>query len=194
MKNARLIGIVLCGGKSKRMGNDKALLNYHDQPQVYHLTNLMSDICEKVVVSANLPLSQHLSSDCYSIADAPEFANHGPLSGLLSVAQEFPGSNFLVVGCDYPFLQKKDLEQLTNHFKGIQSCGILNPETNEIEPLICLYSAADISALAVELKSGNDSLRRFLIKRDAMKVASSTSKAYLSVDTPYEYQKIISAS
>ena len=46
-------GLVLCGGKSTRMGTDKSMLQYHSKPQRYYVYDLLFPLCEKVFISCN---------------------------------------------------------------------------------------------------------------------------------------------
>lgn len=92
----QVIGIVMAGGKSTRMGQDKALLEIAGVTQLERCQQLLREAgCQQVYVSRN-------SADC--IADAlPE---RGPLGGLLSVLHtlEQASQRLLIVPIDMPLL------------------------------------------------------------------------------------------
>src|SRR4051812_24141580 len=94
------------------MGEDKSLLNYHGIPQRYYLYEVLLTLCEKVFLSCNSEQSKNISEDYNFITDAKEYENIGPMAALLSAFKKYPDVAFLVIGCDYPFINKADLEKL----------------------------------------------------------------------------------
>ncbi|WP_395344486.1 molybdenum cofactor guanylyltransferase [Ningiella sp. W23] len=104
MLNRKVIGVVLAGGRSSRMGRDKALLNLENQSMLERTVNTLkgSDV-DKVVISRNDGAPQHL---------ADILPGKGPLSGIHSMAHRFIRHNLLVVPVDLPFVKSADLQQL----------------------------------------------------------------------------------
>ena len=51
-KNA-LYGLIMCGGKSSRMGTDKSRIVYQQKEQQYHVYQMLQTFCEKVFISCN---------------------------------------------------------------------------------------------------------------------------------------------
>jgi molybdopterin-guanine dinucleotide biosynthesis protein A len=156
---------------------------------------MLEDVCDEIVFSANSNQVKKIASKHKIITDKSEYNGHGPISGLLSVAADFPNKKLLLIACDYPFLKKEDILYIIQNFTDQQiACGIINPETAEIEPLLCLYSPEAISKLKQEFAAGHDSLRRFLQSNDANAITSISNKAYLSIDTPDAFQRIVTSS
>ncbi len=185
-----IIGIVLCGGESTRMGKDKAFLTYHQKPQLYHVYDLLNTICDQTVLSVNLAQYNLISLGFPAVVDSEPYLNHGPLTGLLSVANKFPGKPLLLVGCDYPYLLSADLKLLADHFElNSQTCGLQNTQTGAIEPLLCIYSPDAVHQLNIELTNGYDSLRTFLTKSTANKVKATGLLSHISIDTPESFIK-----
>lgn len=123
---APLYGLVLAGGKSTRMGEDKAALDYHGRPQAAHALDLLATACAKVFLSCRADQ-----------AGLPAYAGHprihdahiglGPLGGILSALDAHPEAAFLVAACDLPFLDRaavaalaagRDPEALATAFEG----------------------------------------------------------------------------
>ena len=101
----RSIGIVLAGGKSTRMGRDKAMLHWNGQPLIEHqLAVLRAAGVDEVHVSGQRP-------DYDGIADARP--DHGPLGGLAGVATRLSDDgDLLVIPVDMPLLTPALLQRL----------------------------------------------------------------------------------
>lgn len=108
----QLIGVVLAGGQSQRMGVDKALLAFQGSTLLHHQVRLLQSVCEYVVVSG-----EYAGFEC--VPDATERC--GPLGGIYSVAKQFPDSALLVVPVDMPQVTEAHLRAL---IKTQQTCHI----------------------------------------------------------------------
>ena len=107
-----LMGLVLCGGESRRMGRDKGLLLHAGVPRaLYAGRKLMPWMAvyysirqaQVEAYAAVLP-AERLIPDALDIA--------GPLNGLLSLHGRFPGADILLAACDMLDLDKATLERL----------------------------------------------------------------------------------
>ena len=156
---AEIIGVVMAGGRSSRMGKDKKWIEYHDVPQWQHAGNMLSKCVQKVVISVN----DDLNTEFLTVSDEDAFKNHGPMSGLLSVAKAFPQKALLVFGVDYPSIEVSTLMDLVYTYQ-VRNCSVCyrNPESERIEPLIALYHPRDISKIESGFHRGEFSLSRFL--------------------------------
>ncbi|MFK7827205.1 MAG: bifunctional molybdenum cofactor guanylyltransferase MobA/molybdopterin-guanine dinucleotide biosynthesis adaptor protein MobB [Oligoflexales bacterium] len=109
----RLYGLVLAGGFSKRMKQDKALIDYYGKPQVQHCFELLSNFCDKTFISARhgqLPESVSLLPQIHD-----RFLKFGPVGGILTAMIEVPKAAWFVVACDLPLLTKKTLDKIVSH-------------------------------------------------------------------------------
>ena len=98
------IGVILAGGKSVRMGKDKALLNIEDQSMLARTYQTLSKTSvSKTVISRNDGLKGHF---------ADIIGSKGPLSGIHSIAMRFPFSNLLIVPVDLPLMHVDALQAL----------------------------------------------------------------------------------
>jgi molybdopterin-guanine dinucleotide biosynthesis protein A len=103
-----MIGIVLAGGRSTRMKQDKATLPHPKKSQQtlldYALEQLLRAGCEKVLISGD---------KFGGVADC--FQNKGPLAGIYSVTQAFTDQSFLIIPVDMPLLDHALLRELLTH-------------------------------------------------------------------------------
>ena len=106
----RIYGLVLAGGKSRRMGQDKALLRRDGRSQLALAFALLEQVTDRTFVSTRADQQHDAERGRF-----PQIVDHddniGPVAGILSAMQKFPNMDWLVVACDLPNL---DLQTLTN--------------------------------------------------------------------------------
>jgi molybdopterin-guanine dinucleotide biosynthesis protein A len=175
------VGLILAGGESKRMGTAKAWIDYHGMPQVEWLSHLIDPYCSAIIVSMNdIPFSPY---EIPFEPDLPAYAGYGPISGVLT-AFEKTNQALLVVGCDYPYLNREAIEKIIQARN--EECDItcfINKK-GFIEPLIACYEYK----VAVKLKSffqrGNDSLNQFIKANQSQLLNCPDPNILYSADTP----------
>ena len=179
---APLYGLVVCGGKSSRMGFDKSLISYHNIPQRYHLYHMLQAFCEKVFISCNRNQISSVLSGYNTIVDAEGTEDTGPIAALVSAFAQFPTASFLVVGCDYPFLQHHDIEKLVSARKSHHMTICFLNSSGFEEPLIAIYEAAVQKKLMETFHHGKYSLRRLLQSVNTLHCSAISEFNITSVD------------
>jgi len=96
-----LTGFILAGGKSARMGRDKALLDWHGQTLLAHMTELVSAVTGEVHVVGRGQLPDRVPG-------------LGPLSGIATALETSATNANLVVAVDLPKLTVEFLKFLTS--------------------------------------------------------------------------------
>ena len=183
-------GLILAGGQSSRMGQPKSLLKYHDKPQYLHLKDLLSNFCEQVYIACRAE-QKALFEDCETIFDSEVYGDIGPMNGLLSAFDRDKTQAWLVLGCDYPLLEKSDLEQLIQARNPAAVATVLIAAEGQLpEPLHCIYEPKAGPLLLEWLAEGHESLRRFLNNHSVEKVVAQNPNCLKSVDTPDEMKAV----
>ncbi len=185
-----LYGLVICGGESTRMGTDKSLLVYYQKPQYEHVADLLTPLCEQVVLCCNTEQHRTFRTSYPKLTDLPKFGGSGPMSGLLTAFETFPGNDFLVAGCDYPYLTTDELANfLHDTDKDLPAAAFYN-QNAFYEPLLGWYSRSAGNALLNAFENGSRSLQRFLHAENAGKYRPQSEKTMLSVDTPEDFRAV----
>jgi len=182
-----LFGLVICGGKSSRMGYDKSLLNYFGKPQRYHVHEMLSRFCEKVFISCNEQQADGIDREYETLTDLEYYSDAGPMSGLLSALTSFSHNDFLMVGCDYPFLEENDIADFLLLNRNQNAAAFYNDTANTYEPVLAYYNRKVKRELMEMFKTGNYSLRDFLKTSNAAKYYPTDKMAIRSIDTMEEF-------
>lgn len=180
-----LFGLVLAGGASRRMGEDKGRIRYGKLPQATAAWQLLSSVCERAFVSINESQRQVAPyADLPVIVDAGVV--RGPAAGLLAAWQLCPEVAWLVLAVDLPRLDRASLEALIAARNSRRVATTLRHDDGTLEPLCTIWEPASRSHLAAEVAAGGSSLRSVL-ERSSIAVARLTDPARLaSVNTAAE--------
>lgn len=188
-----MYGLVLCGGESTRMGIDKSLLNYHGEPQCYHVYHRLEYFCKRVFISCNQKQEHTIQDDYEKITDEVEFQNKGPLTGILSAHKSVFQASLVVVACDYPLLIDSDIKLLVSAFDIYDKSVVFkNSITGFIEPLISIIHLRDLIELKNHFEIYHTSLKIFLQQSDAIILEHPNPVRLSSVDTQDDYELILS--
>ena len=154
-----LYGLVLAGGRSTRMGMDKASIKYHQINQVHYLAGLLSGFCVDVYISVR---KDQEGSDIFSglqlITDI--VTNSGPIAGLYTALTFKPTSAWLTVPLDSPNLDSRQICRLVNSRKAEKMVTAAKSRNNVVpEPLFAIYEPSALSKIEQSMYTGNKSLR-----------------------------------
>ncbi len=187
MKNLQasaICGIVLAGGKSSRMGQDKALLPYGDKRLVEHALAILEQKCQTLLVSSNKEI-EGLTYPC--IPDV--YAGLGPLAGLQATLSASGRKHHLVLPCDVPFIPASLLERLLPTNPHIQAVIPVHPNGKQ-EPLVAYYSHSALALIEDQLQQGDLKMMHLLARLRVQTVPLRDTEAawFQNVNTLEDYQ------
>ncbi|UOY06631.1 NTP transferase domain-containing protein [Muricauda sp. SCSIO 64092] len=187
-KPPRLYGLILSGGQSNRMGNDKGLLTYHGKPQREYLFELAEGFCDNVYFSARQDQLQSFPDHMPVITDQNTY--RGPFNGILSAHSAHPNVAWLVLACDLPLLDKKGLYELVSHRNQDKVATAFSAKGSGLpEPLIAIWEPQALVAAKEYLKTVQSSCpRKFLINSDIQLVEPSQEDFLFNANSMEEYQ------
>lgn len=155
---APLGGLVMAGGYSRRMGRDKAGLDYHGRPQWEWTRDLLREVVDWVGISCRE--EQKLGAPSERIPDT--VPGQGPIGGFLAAHARAPGYAWLAVACDLPRLDEEGLHALVAaRAPGLLATAYASAEGLP-EPLCAIYEPAIFPRLREALAGGTGCPRRVL--------------------------------
>jgi molybdenum cofactor guanylyltransferase len=162
---------LLAGGKSSRMGRDKAFLELSGAPMIQRTADMLTALVTKttLVISAsqsdnphNINATDHTNP--YSKFRLPMLTDSwpsvGPLGGIATALAHAQSKWCLILACDMPFLTREWLTFLLSHSEQSEtaaqkSIDVVVPETTRgLEPLCAIYRANCAPILAAALDRG----------------------------------------
>ena len=190
VKIQNLFGLVLVGGKSTRMGKDKAALRYYGKSQSIHCYEMLTSFCENVFLSNRKGQAEEEGQKGYpQIHDKEPFLEVGPMGGILSAMAEYPEADWLVLACDLPFVSSGVLEYLLKHRNhGKKATAFVSRHDHLPEPLCAVYERHCRDFLLAYFQQGKHCPRQFLIQSDAELLVAPYTLALENVNNPEELQ------
>jgi molybdopterin-guanine dinucleotide biosynthesis protein A len=186
-KKIPLYGLLLTGGKSTRMGQDKSKINYHGQPQFEYYYNLLNKYCEKTFLSCRIDQSSEF--DLPIIQD--KFIDIGPAGGILSALTSYNDTAFLVLACDLPFVTNKTIENLISQRNPFKTATAYKSEENLPEPLCAIYEPKSKLKLFEFLALNYSCPRKVLINSETKLIEQIHKNELDNINYPEEYKKVI---
>lgn len=153
----KLLGVILSGGKSSRMGEDKGLIKYKDKPMVEYSIDLLKPICDEIVISTNS--LDYIDFGFQTIPDL--IPNIGPIGGIFSVMNMLKADYYLFVSCDMPNLSISVAEELVE-LKTKAEIIVPRHSEGKQEPLFAVYSFSVLEQIKKQIEKENYKLMDLL--------------------------------
>jgi molybdopterin-guanine dinucleotide biosynthesis protein A len=185
--SAPLYGLLLTGGRSKRMQRDKAVLEYGGQSQLERAMRLLEPLVERVFVSVRADQLQDPQRARYAcIADT--LPDLGPVGGIHAALHAHPQAAWLVLACDLPFLDVATLQQLIAAREPLRrATAFRSSHDGQPEPLCAVYEPAARGGIDAWIAAGQRCPRGFLAEADVALLELRAPRALDNINTAAEY-------
>lgn len=132
-------GLVLAGGKSRRMGSDKALLRQAGETQLSRAVSLLREKVGRVYVSTRPDQEGDAERGRFEcIVD--RYPDMGPLAGILSAMDTHSDHSWLVLACDLPNIDAATIEHLLLNNSALHVATAYESVSDGLpEPLCAIY-------------------------------------------------------
>jgi molybdenum cofactor guanylyltransferase len=190
MRGVALNGLVLAGGKSRRMGQDKGLIVYRDRPQREWLADLLTPVCAAVYISVSAQQARAAGASPHAFVVDDERYVPSPIGALLSAYARHPGAGWLVLSCDLVYFDARCLNTLlAARDPGTTGVAYRIAGLDQPHPLAAIYETGFMSRLPEIYASGERSLRRAFAQAGARLVDPVDADCIRGVDTPDEMRR-----
>jgi molybdopterin-guanine dinucleotide biosynthesis protein A len=191
----RLLGLVLAGGRSSRMGSDKGSLSYGHGgiPQVSVALGLLRQVCDRAWVSIGAQqrhMQPYASLDVIVDADP----DRGPAGGVLSAFSFEPAAAWLVLAVDMPRVSINLLTNLVHQRDSSRIATVHCHADGVIEPLCAIWEPASAQHIRNELEHGRGSLRAVAREAAAAVATLPRPERLQNVNTPEERSALLRRS
>jgi molybdopterin-guanine dinucleotide biosynthesis protein A len=183
-----MTGIILSGGKSIRMGENKAFIEIEGVSIIERIHTLFNELFEEVIIVTDQKgLFAKFGSKIY-----PDFfPERGVLGGLYTGIFYSPFYYSFCVACDMPFIQKSLVEYL---IKNTGDEDVIVPRTKDgLQPLHAVYSKNCLDPIKTLIEQGKYKIVDFyhlvkvkVVEENAFFNLDPTGKSFVNVNTPEE--------
>lgn len=194
-----LNGAILVGGRSERMGRDKAALTLDGESLLERACRIVRPHVRVLAVVGALPSGAEPASADLHLHDVPGV--RGPIAGILAALGHDPRADWLVLGCDMPAVEPVAVEWLLECRRKSASAGrfdaVLSQPAGRYhpEPLLAIYAPSAIAALRAAVADGNWAMRAALARMNcAVHVPpAALADCWLNVNTPEQWREFLAA-
>ena len=185
-------GIILAGGRSVRLGRDKALVLVGGRPMIARVADALRPVTDEILVVGRA------EDELAGVIDGPvryvpdEAPDGGPLAGIMSGLAASSGGSSLVVGCDMPFLDPAMLRALAAQLGDYDA--VAPVVRGVVQTTHAVYRCSLEAAIRSALRQGVRSPVRFLrrvrtryVPEEELERLSPGLRSFLGVNTPEEW-------
>ncbi len=172
--------VILAGGKSTRIGKNKALLDFGGEPLIGRIYRILKDAFQEVFISAN-------DEETYRFLGAPVipdvFSGGGSLAGIHAGLMKSTSSHCFFAACDMPFLNVRLIQYL---YEVRDEHDIVIPVSGlGYEPLHAFYSRCCLPHIQQQLEAGNLRIIDLFSHLDVREVSRKELQVYDPDDLSY---------
>ena len=185
--------VILAGGKSRRMGRNKALLDFGGETLIERLYGILKSAFEEVLISANDPETYEFLG-AQVVQDV--FGAGGSLAGIHAALLHSRGESCFFVACDMPFVNL-DLVRYLNQFADGYEV-VIPMSRNGLEPLHSFYSRRCVPHIEQQLGRGNLKIIDFFphvsvreVTLDEMRECDPEEMSYFNINTQEKYEAAV---
>lgn len=153
-----MLGIVLCGGTSSRMGRDKGLLQADNGSWAGKMLDNFRKLGIRGLLSVNpkqVDQYQSIFPGVELLCDNDTLKIKGPLAAVLSVHLKYPAEDLFIMACDMPFMDLMVLEEMTSQYLRVPGHdAYVYTNDGEPEPLCAIYSAKGLAGIEAIYERG----------------------------------------
>jgi phospholipid/cholesterol/gamma-HCH transport system ATP-binding protein len=183
---------ILAGGRSSRMGTDKALLPYGDQTLLERALQTVSRVCSKSYIVGP---QETYGSFGETITDV--YRGCGPLGGIHAALRSTSTPLNLILSVDIPLMTAEFLSWLLEQARTAPELIVVPHAAGGPQPLCAVYRPAVAEAAEQGLKSGDYKIGHLfshvptrIIAEPEIITAGFTPNIFRNINTPEEYENV----
>jgi molybdopterin-guanine dinucleotide biosynthesis protein A len=179
-----LLGGVLVGGQSRRMGRPKQLVEIGDTTMIEHVVAALGGEVDQVTLLGAGPVPVALEG-LSRVADAEDC--RGPMAGLLGAMRAEPEAAWVLAACDLPLLRPEAVRWLVSR-REMGAWVVFPTLEGFVEPLLALYEPEARALLEKAAAAGEPALRRLSSNPRVVtaEAPESLRRCWFSANTPQE--------
>ena len=181
----KLTGVIIAGGQSKRMGEDKLFIRFQGDTLLNRAIALLKNITDEIIISTNrtdLELKYRIVAD--------KVADIGPLGGIYTALLEAKTQKILIIPVDMPLLNMQIIAHLLKNFDNDALINVYRTQ-NHTQMLVGLYDKKLLPLIKKQIENNQYKLRS-LLQLSAINIidGSTFEELFVNTNTPEQLKKI----
>ncbi|ABB57219.1 molybdenum cofactor guanylyltransferase [Synechococcus elongatus] len=186
--------LILAGGSSRRMGQDKALLRLNGEPLLIRTSRIAAAVCDSVWICSPEPdrYQSLLSQPVQWLTEPQPTGPQGPLTALAWALPQIDADWILLLACDLPRLAIAPLQAWRQQVELLpEDCRAAIARTEQgWEPLIGFYRPAIAPTIAPWLSQGRRDFQGWLATVAVQELPLSDRDWLVNCNTPTDWQAL----
>jgi molybdopterin-guanine dinucleotide biosynthesis protein A len=189
----KVTGVILAGGKSRRYGQNKALVQIQGSPLIQRVVGIMRSVFQDLLLITHQP-------EEYAFLDLPTtrdlIPGLGPIGGLYTALRVIPAQTAFLVACDMPFLNPRLIRYMVES-RGDYDVVVPRIGSN-YEALHALYRKTCLPVLEKFIKSGHYQMFRFYphvrvrcVGEEEIRSLDPDLRSFFNVNRPSEIEALL---
>ena len=186
-------GIILAGGENRRMGTDKAFLEFDGRPMIEHILAVFAGLFRKTIIVTNTP-DRYRNYGVEVTSDALEI--RGPLTGIYSGLLRSTDEYNFVAACDMPFLNPRLISYMGEIAAGQDA--VVPAFNGFMEPLHAIYRRELLSTMEAQIRKQDRRIRglfdhiqvRYVTEEEIVRF-DPLKRSFRNLNTPKEYKEAV---
>ena len=182
---------ILAGGKSTRMGTDKAFVDYEGRTLVARALDLARSVASGVWIVGSREKFAGLAPVVEDV-----FCDYGPLGGIHAALQTSPTELNLLLAVDMPFVSRAFLQYLITQARSAPDAEVIVPRSDGRRQPLCAIYRRQFAAVAERALRGRqnridrlfEELRTRVIEQEELEGAGFSSATFRNLNTPEELE------
>ena len=179
MERNCITGVILAGGRSSRMGEDKGLVKANGKPLFEHIAERLRPQVGEILISCNQNTEQY-GKEFRTVPDLIQNFS-GPLAGMLAALTVSKTEWVLFVPCDVPGFPDNLADAFLAEIAGQQAAYARDPVREH--PTLCLLNRSLIPTLKTYLENGDRKVMIFFNNIDAKTVLFQDASQFSNLNT-----------
>lgn len=192
MSSERITGLVLAGGRARRMGGeDKGLVEVAGRAMASWVCDALATQCDDLLVNANRNAERYRAlTGCEVVPDTlAGFA--GPLAGMLSGLERCPGALMACAPCDSPLVAPDLVPRLRAALDERDADLAVAHDGERMQPVFVLLRARLRDSMRAFLEEGGRKIDAWYAQqRVALAAFSDHDEMFLNVNTPEDRERL----
>jgi molybdenum cofactor guanylyltransferase len=188
-----LTAFVLAGGKSTRMGADKAFIEYEGRPLLARAIAVAKSVSDDVCI-----VGAREKFGIYGRVIEDEFRERGPLGGIHAALRASQTELNLMLAVDMPFVSSRFLQYLLDEARKSDATVVIPRSEGRLQPLCALYRRDFAAAAETALLAGCNKIDPLFavvkarpIEEEEQARAGFSGDLFRNVNTPQELQQFV---